>query len=350
MEWKSHVNNLRPALRELMRLPFFSVKRMSSRLGFWSFEKQEICLSRKLVLDHPWYAVREVLLHEMAHQMADQVFGCQNEPPHGPGFQDACRLLRANPAASGKYPALDDKVANGTDTDADSHLRKIKKLLALAKSRNRHEAQAAMVKAHQLIKKYNIHDIEQNDTRKFVSIFLGLPALRHTMDHYHLAQLIQNYYFVEGIWVSAYVMDKNKMGRVLEISGTLPNIQMASYVYDFVRRFTASQWKAYNQGRRYKNRQKIDFAIGIAQGFASRLEKEAGRQMPVKGPTDLIKIEDPQLTAYLAHRYPNTRSFTRSGHSSDDTVLRDGIEIGKKLVISKGVSSRKENGGLLSGA
>ncbi len=59
------------------------------------------CLSRNVVLNHSWDAVREILLHEMAHQFAEQVLGASNEPPHGPKFKRACYLLRANPSASG---------------------------------------------------------------------------------------------------------------------------------------------------------------------------------------------------------------------------------------------------------
>ena len=348
LEWKNAIQILEPAFQKAMHLPFFTIKEMTSRLGYWSKDKQEICLSRDLVLNHPWDAVREVLFHEMAHQMADQVFGCAHEPAHGPGFQDACRLLRANPESSGKYPTLHERVGSGSDAAANKQLRRIKKLMALAKSRNRHEAQAAMIKAHQLIKKYNIDVIRHNEKRQFISIFLGTPALRHTRDHYHLGLLLQHFYFVEGIWVPAFVIDKNKMGRVLEITGTRSNIQMASYVYDFVRRFIDAQWRSYNRHRQHKHHRRIDFSVGIVEGFRSRLEKEEKRTSGKKGINALVKIEDPLLKSHMAYKYPHTRSFSRSGGSQDDTVLNDGIEIGKKLVISKGISDRGKSGKLLT--
>ncbi len=115
-------------------------------------------------------------------------------------------------------------------------MTRIKKLLALAESSNAHEAEAAMMKAHELIAKYNIDLINTNERREFMSIFLGKPALRHWREDYHLAGLIQDFYFVQGIWVPAYVVDKEKMGRVLELSGTARNLKIAEYVLEFVRR------------------------------------------------------------------------------------------------------------------
>ena len=77
---------------------------------------------------------------------------------------------------------------------------------------------------------------------------------------------------MQGIWVSAYVRQRGKMGRVLEISGTIPNIKMASYVHDFVRHFIHSQWAAYNRDRRLNRHRQTDFAVGIIEGFRSKLE------------------------------------------------------------------------------
>ena len=111
---------------------------------------------------------------------------------------------------------------------------RIKKLMALAQSQNQHEAEAAMAKAHQLIGKYNVDLLTHEENRDFVSVFVGKPALRHFREEYALARLLTDFYFVFGIWMPAYVVDKGKMGSVLEISGTVQNTKIAHYVYDFV--------------------------------------------------------------------------------------------------------------------
>ena len=96
-EWEAAIWVLSPTHRQLMKKPLFRLKDLRYTWAYWSEEKREICLSRRLVFNHPWDAVREVLLHEMAHQLTQQVLKDGNETPHGPTFQKACYLLRANP-------------------------------------------------------------------------------------------------------------------------------------------------------------------------------------------------------------------------------------------------------------
>ena len=109
-EWEMALWVLSPPHRVLMRPPMFRLREMKSRWGYWSGDKNEICLNRLFVMNYPWDAVREVLLHEMAHQMAEQVFKSRNEPPHGPSFRKACHMIRANPKASGTYQTLHERI------------------------------------------------------------------------------------------------------------------------------------------------------------------------------------------------------------------------------------------------
>ena len=331
---------LSPEYRQSMRRPLFRLKDLQYTWGYWSEEKREICLSRRLVLNHPWDAVREVLLHEMAHQLAQQVLNVDSEPPHGQTFQKACYLLRANPKASGNYRLLQEKIFRDSMDEKDRILVRVKKLMALAQSQNRHEAEAAMVKAHELLAKYNINLLSLETQRHFFSIFVGKPALRHGREAYHMAGLIQDFYFVQGIWVPAYVLEKGKMGRVLEISGTRQNITVASYVHDFVQGFIDSRWNQYNREKGLNQHRRTDFAVGIIQGFGQKLTAQKKKRFSPKKTLSLVPMEDPLLNDYLAHKYPHTTSFRRKVSSQDEAVIQDGIRIGKKLVIHKGISEK----------
>jgi len=287
-EWEEALWVLDSSHKDLIRKPLFSLRDTKSRLGHWSREKREICLSRNLVVNHPWDAVREVLLHEMAHQFADEVLGANNEPPHGPKFQGACHLLRANPNASGKYEPLHDRIFRESSGSEDRIMLRIKKLMALAQSKNQHEAEAAMAKAHELIAKYNVDLLAHEENRDFVSVFVGKPALRHFREEYALARLLTDFYFVHGIWMPAYVVDKGKMGSVLEISGTIQNIKIAHYVYDFVRQSTNSQWDEYNKDNGLNRYRKTDFAMGIIQGFSSKLKSQSETKRKDKDTCPLV--------------------------------------------------------------
>ncbi len=311
---------------------------MKDRWGTWHKEKREISLSRNLVLHHSWCAVREVLLHEMAHQLADEVLGAYAEPPHGPKFQETCRQLRANPRASGHYPTLDQRLARESADGEDKILSRVKKLMALAESPNRFEAEAAMTKAHDLIGKYNVDLLHRGLRREYVSVFVGPVALRHPLEDYCLANLLQDFYFVQGIWVPAYVVEKEKMGRVLEISGTLNNIRWASYVHDFVRHFIQTQWVKYNRHRSLSRARQTDFAAGIIEGFRSKLETLA-KEEKRKSTHALMRREDPDLKRYLNFRYPHTARISAGSGRKDPAVRKDGKQIGKNLVIAKGIET-----------
>ena len=246
-EWDVALYVLEPAHRNLMKKPLFSIRSMHSRWGYWNGGRNEICLSRDLVHHHPWDSVREVLLHEMAHQMTDQVFGAVAEKPHGTTFRKACHHLRANPRATGTQPPLAERIQRDLNSPADNRIKRVQKLLSLAQSHNRHEAEAAMLKAHELIGKYNLDLLEHNKPRNFISVFAGKPALRHPREAYSLANLLLDFYFVQGIWVPAFVLEKDKLGRVLEISGTREHVQMAHYVHDFIYGFVNREWSHYKR-------------------------------------------------------------------------------------------------------
>lgn len=348
-EWKAAIWVLSPVHRDRMRMPLMSLGEMKSRLGHWNRKKREIRLSRDLVMNHPWDSVCDVLRHEMAHQLADEVLGAYDETPHGPTFQKACVLLRANPKASGTYGTLHEQIFGESQNDQDKIMLRIKKLMALAESCNPHEAEAAMLKARELIAKYNIDLLERNEYREFVSVFVGKPALRHRREEYFLAHLIQDFYFVEGIWVSAYVVGKGKMGRVLEISGTVQNIKIAAYIYDFVIHFIHSRWTEYNREKKLTHHRKTDFAAGIIEGFRSKLESQAAEKEKNEGKhtSELIRIEDPLLRKYITNKYPRISRFSRRVSNQNLNVLDDGIEVGKKLVISRGITEKKRGGKLL---
>jgi predicted SprT family Zn-dependent metalloprotease len=334
--------------RDKLHKPFFSLRDMNGKWGYWSEEKNEICLSRKLVINHSWGAVREILLHEMAHQFAEQVLCASNEPPHGPKFKRACYLLRANPKASGNYRPLDELVLHDSTGPEDKIMIRVKKLMALAQSQNLHEAEAAMAKAHEFIAKYNVDLLARGETRHFVSVFVGTPALRHFREDYHLSSLLQDYYFVYGIWVPAYVMEKGKMGRVLEINGTVQNVKIANYVYGFVRHFIDSHWHAYNKDKGLNRYRKTDFAVGIIEGFRSKLKLQTGEEKNIKSELALVKIQDPLLENHIDYKYPHTASVRGKALRKDKHVLKDGISVGKELVIFKGITEKGKSRRLLT--
>ncbi len=56
----------------------------------------------------------------------------------------------------------------------------------------------------------------------------------------------------------------------------------------------------------------------------------------------VVTVEDPQLESYMTYKYPRTVSFKRNVSNQDESVVRDGKQVGKKLVIHKGISERSK--------
>jgi hypothetical protein len=338
-EWEKALWVLPRSQREKMIPPLFHLGDFQDRWGSWRRDKREIALSLNLVLNHSWDAVREVLLHETAHQFADEVLGAFLESPHGPQFQRACQLLRANPRASGSYPLLEERLKGEEARPADKNLLRVRKLMALAASPNLHEAEAAMAKAQALMKKYNLRVLEEGSS-SFETVSLGRPALRHPEEEYALAHLLQEFYFVQGIWVSAFVLEKGKMGRVLEISGTLPNLRVAGYVHDFVSRFIQSRWRDYNGKKNLNLRRRTDFALGVIEGFRSKLR--SGNETGDKSAA-LLRLENPRLEKFMAYKYPRTARIAGGRIRPDRQILEDGRKAGRTLVIAKGIETGTRN-------
>ena len=339
-EWESALLILNPAQRKLIHRPLLAIRDLKTQWGNWSAQKREITLSRQLVNNYRWDSIRDVLLHEMAHQIAQAIFDASAEPSHGHAFKQACQMLRISHRASSDYKPLQDRLLQDADNQYDKRMRRIKKLLALAESKNLFEAEAAMAKAHELIAKYNIEFNRHHNERQFISMFVGSPALRHHREDYHLANLLLDFYLIRGIWVSAYVITKGKMGRVLEISGTLQNIKIAEYVHDFIRQFIDAQWLKYNHQKKLNRHRKTDFSVGIIEGFRDKLQSSAVEKTEKKDIFALIKKGDPLLKRYFKFKYPYTASVKTSASHQDAGVLRDGKKIGKKLIIAKGISER----------
>jgi hypothetical protein len=340
-EWENARWLLPDPLRQAIRKPIFAIRDMPTRLGCWHPSKREITLSRKIVSSHRWDDINEVLLHEMAHQVAHEGLQATSEADHGDAFRQACKLLRANPAASGNYRPLHTRLQFGEQlNNRDRTVVRIHKLMALAESSNPNEAKAAMLKAHTLLSHHNVDLIARGLDQDYYSIFLGAPRLRHFREAYHLAHLLQDFYFVQGVWIQAWVLEKDRMGRVLEISGTRKNVQIAGYVHAAICRHIDAAWVDYRRNKNLNRYRKTDFAIGVIDGFKSTLVQAGTAKTQAIGAHLPVRSVDHALTRYLSQRYPHIRSFSRASAGHNPRVLADGTESGRKLVIAKGITHK----------
>jgi len=348
MEWRSAAFALRHNRDFALRMPGFELCDMSHTLGKWLPDKHVIVLSRRFALEHSWQAVRDVLLHEMAHQLTDEVLG-GDSALHGGVFKRACGLLGARPEASGTFAALSEAADPRELPENDRILLRVQKLLAMAQSSNRHEAEVAMGKAQEHIARYNVDLLAlAGKDRAYCSVCVGEPALRRSLDEYVLAGLLRDFHFVECIWIPAYVVDKEEMGKILEVSGTTANVKMGSYVHAFMTRAIGEQWTAFNRDRRLSAGRQTDFALGLLQGFLEKLRaQEKTWEQNGHTPYALIRKKDAGLNQYVRQRYPHLRRCGGSGRQIHQDVHAAGVEAGRRTILHKPIEHARGARGLL---
>ena len=344
-EWEMAVRMMPLQYGCRMRRPSFEVQDFESKWGEWDSARRRIRLSWRLVSEHAWMEVREVFLHEMAHQVADELFG-GDATPHGESFKRACGVLNADPGASHDYVSSRDALARGVEQEEDRIVSRVRKLLALGRSPNRHEAESAMAKAHELMARHSLDIHASGGAPVYFSMTLGEPVVRHVPADYAMGQLLRDFYMVETLWISAWVLARARMGKVLEVSGTRENVLMASYVHDFLGRTIDEQWEIEGAAHAYSLRRRNDFALGFIAGIRETLaakDVELGRES--ERMRALVKHGDAALTEYFRRRHPHIRFMGRRGVYVDPDAHQAGREVGRRTVVSRPVEHGGETGG-----
>ena len=312
-----------------MRPPSLCVDDTSRRLGGWDRSTRTLHLARRLIDEQPWSEVIEVLRHEMAHQYVDEALGIHDQTAHGPAFQEVCRRRAIRSAAS--TPVRPDRRAIAV-------MRKIRALLSLAESDNENEAKSAMSLAHQLMRKHNIHAVAGTDSAPDAYSFsqLGLPRRRTPTHEKILAGLLGRHFFVQPIWVLAYMPQSDARGRVLEVCGRPENLAIAAYVHGFLLDTCERLWvrhKAMNGIAGNRNRRR--YLQGVMMGFQDRLDQEAVRSQE----TGLVWMGDAALGQWVGSRHPHLRSSRRTTvHVTDAWAA--GHAAGKKVVLRRAVAAK----------
>jgi hypothetical protein len=290
-------------------------------------------MSRSLFVKEPWGTVLEVLKHEMAHQYVHEILGRVDEPSHGPAFREVCERLGIDARAAG-VPAGPSAAVEGGREQHVKVLERIAQLLALAQSSNVHEAQAATSLAQKLMLKYNVESAALGTRGGYEFRHLGAPSGRISDSERLLSIILGQHFFVEVIWVPVYRPLEKKRGHVLEICGTRPNLEMASYVHAFLTRSAEHLWAEHKREQGIKsNRDRRTYLSGVMDGFRERLESETKHHRE----QGLVWVGDADLSKYFRKRHPHIR-HTRTTGPSRNAVHGAGRNAGRRLVLHRGMS------------
>jgi hypothetical protein len=316
-----------------LRRPILRLSDTRTRLGQWHGQLRSLEISRPLVLERAWAEVIEVLKHEVAHQYIDECMSV-DETAHGPVFRRLCERLGIDGRASGPVVVAAENEAQ--DDPASRMVARIHKLLALAQSSNRHEAEAAATTARRLMLKFNI-EVDRAQAPHPVTRYgyrhLGRPSGR-ILDHdRRLALILTKYFFVEGIWIPVYRPLEGKRGSVFEICGLEPNLMMAEHVHAFLTATAERLWLEYRKGsKRRSNRDRQAFLSGVMRGFDEKLAAQSV-QFQEQG---LVWVPGAGLGLYFKRRYPKVQTIRRGGGRRNE-AFADGSRAGREIVLSQPV-------------
>ena len=318
-----------------LRAPILRLTPGASTLGAWRVDGRELTIQREFVFQAPWGRVVEVLKHEMAHQFVDEVLGIWGEGPHGQAFRHVC--------AERAIDARAFEPANPTSEETRSLLGRVEKLLALAGSDNRHEAEAAMQRAQALMRTYNLQPARREGDRRYGFVQLGMPKGRIFEPARRLAVILSDHFFVDTLWVSAFDVKIGRRGWVLEACGTDENLAIAEYVHGFLWDTAERLWRAHREAHDIRtHRDRRRFYTGVMRGFAEKLEqsrtKATGR--------GLVWVQDADLMTYFRKRHPRVRTVRRAGERGGE-VLEAGRAAGRRVVLSKPIETSRSRGRLL---
>jgi hypothetical protein len=317
-----------------LRRPILRLSDTRTRLGQWHGQLRSLEISRPLVLERSWAEVIEVLKHEVAHQYVDECMSV-DETAHGPTFRRLCEQLGIDGRAVGA-PSVTPE-AEAEDDPASHMVARIHKLLALAQSSNRHEAEAAATTARRLMLKFNIEadrsSASAGDVARYGYRHLGRPSGR-ILDHdRRLALILTKYFFVEGIWIPVYRPLEGKRGSVFEICGLEPNLLMAEHVHAFLTTTAERLWLEYRKGsKRRSNRDRQAYLSGVMRGFDEKLAAQSV-QFQEQG---LVWVPAAGLDDYFRRRYPKVQTVRR-GAGRRNEAFADGSRAGRQIVLSQPV-------------
>lgn len=319
-------------LKGALRPPTFELYDSTRQLGRWQRDSRTIAIARSLLHRQPWGVVAEVLRHEIAHQYAHEVLGAIDETAHGPAFRQVCARLGIDARAAG--------LPSPSDADTRVH-RRVEKLLALAGSDNRHEAEAAMAEARRLLLVHNLgappHDYGWRH--------LGAPSGRLQPWRRQLAALLGEHFFVETIWVKSYVVAVDAWRPVLEICGTPGNVETAAWVYDWLVETSERLWRQERDLLGLSGASEhAHYLGGVVRGFSERL-REGAKRCQEEG---LVWVGDPGVRAFLGERHGRLR-MVRYAVPRGDAATAAGLAQGRALILHRPVRGATGGTGKLLG-
>lgn len=285
-----------------------------SKLGYFDPEFLELGFHERLMFASK-EQLHSVIKHELAHYMTFLKFGGDSKP-HGEHFKGFCKSVGWGEEISSASICLED-VEHSCLAASSNTFRKVQKLLALASSSNRNEAEQAMIKSRELLLKHHadsesLNFIEENEEK----IYLRRVFKQKRSD----AKMAAIAHILNTFFVNTVYNHCNGF-TYLEIIGSFTNIEIAEYIANVLKLELDRLWLqakkeyAHLKGLIAKN----SFFWGVAKGYCNKINALKSTYSSDIGHTLMVlekKLADAESLIYSnLTKSRSSRQYCR--HSSD---------------------------------
>jgi len=346
MEWREVVRRLDKNVVARLKCPHFRINQSAKDWGRWYGGGTDILELKAELLEHPWTSVLEVLKHEIAHQVAEFLYGTAVKP-HGPEFKRICQQLGANPLASGSSAPPDiDIFAEHSDegTETGRLYARIRKLLALAASTDQNEAELALTKAHQLMAKHGIVQMDSKDGFDDFSIYTPhLPVSWQYCIGQMLALIVREHFHVDSIATYEPNLLTGRTHKVIALCGSKGDLRVAGYVWDCLVRFLQSSWKSarrklWDAGCVVNSHAFKSFALGALDKINTKLKAQAASEPETYA---IAPADDKRLHDYFHWLFPSAKIGRKWTTSVNADFLEMGREAGADFQLTPGLDGKE---------
>lgn len=298
-----------------------------SMLGYFDPNFYELGFHECLMLSSR-EQLHHIIRHELAHYISFINYGGTIQA-HGAEFRAFCQLMGWGEEVYQATTCLDDG-RSASDIEESSIFRKIQKLMALASSSNKNEAEQAMIKSQQLLLKHNIEAKyigSDGDEKIFLKRIMKQKKENAKMRC--IAKILETF-FVNIVYSRAGDF------TYLEILGNAVNIEIAEYVasvlqYELDKLWNQAQQQANLKGMIAKN----SFFLGLAKGYCNKIQAlKREYNTDVKNALMVIEKKLTDAKAMVYQRLQSTKS--NANYCRESSAL--GELMGRQLNINPAIN------------
>lgn len=354
-------------------------------LAYFDSSCNQIVFNRLLIYSAKTSVLKDIIRHELAHLLTHLYYGPEDYAKedygqmasgsgpaadrrsgqsvnrdfkaHGQEFREVCRLFGWDSEIITRATTnieLENEIIQG-DLESEKVIAKVKKLLALASSSNKHEAELATLRANQLLLKHNLEATAVNnsgstssarniceggagarteslkDREEFAYVDRVLFARRNSAKLHAIFSILRTFLVYP-------VFSYTNEGVFIEVTGSKTNVELAQYVTNFLDRELEFLWeKAREENPHIKGmRAKNSFMLGIGDGYKARIEGERKKEYTAIEQKALVVISNnlKEKVNLVYGRLGSCRSSGMTDHESRSL----GVEAGHRLSINAGVT------------